>query len=67
MGAPELFILALWVTIVFLLPFGVLSQVAQSRGQTQKFVLWGLLGWIGLVIGLIGLLRRPRNEFGLSW
>jgi len=64
LGPVELFIL---FAITSLLPAFILYRVADSKGASKMFALWGLLlGWLGLIIGLVLLVTRkePRPTGG---
>jgi len=58
LGAAELLILLLGLA----LPFGVLGMVASRRGQSAAYVLWGLLSWLGVIIGLLMMIAMPRKN-----
>ena len=58
LGVPELLIIA----IVFALPVGVLWKVAVARGQSRAYAFWGILGWLGLIIGLLMMVAMPRRS-----
>ena len=59
LGAPELII----ILVAFAAPFAVLYFVADAWAQSKAHVLWGLLGWLGVIIGLIvmGFNRNNRS------
>ncbi len=58
LGAPELLILFL----VWGIPIIVLWRVAVARGQSAIYCLWGLLGLLGLVIGLLIMIAMPSKQ-----
>ena len=56
LGPVELSIIsAVW----FALPFVVLFRVATALGQSPIYMLWGLLGLVGLAIGLLIMMAMP--------
>ena len=57
LGVPEIIIILLF----FGVPFIVLWKVAQARGQSAAYTLWGLLGWLGLIIGLLIMMAMPKR------
>ncbi len=58
LGGPEIAILLLfWVV-----PAIVLWRVAGARGQTRLHILWAILGWMGLIIGLLVMIAMPRRS-----
>ena len=57
LGWQELFIL-----VAIGVPFLVLLAVADNTGSSKAYLLWGILGIPGMVIGLVVmLLRAPRR------
>lgn len=49
--------------VVFLgIPVWTLRYVARSRGQSERFVLWGLLSYLGLVIGILVMIATPQAQ-----
>lgn len=58
MAAAEMAIL---VFIGFVLPMVVLVHVADSRGQTRAYGLWALLGYVGLILGMLIMMASPRT------
>lgn len=59
MGIGEWLILA--VALVGI-PMGVLSWVAGQRGQSRRFALWGVLSYVGLLVGLLVMLAVPTRH-----
>jgi hypothetical protein len=57
LGAPEVVI----VLLVFALPIFILWKVASARGQTHAYALWGILGFVGLIVGLLIMMAMPRK------
>lgn len=60
LGAPELII----ILVFFGIPFVVLWKVATARSQSTAYVLWGFLGWLGLIIGLLMMVAMPKRSGG---
>lgn len=58
LGVGELLILFLVFNAI---PMSTLWRVASARGQPSRYMLWGLLSYAGLVIGLLVLLAMPRR------
>lgn len=58
LGAPELLILFLF----FGIPFIVLGMVASRRGQSMAYMLWGFLGLLGVIIGLLMMMAMPPKD-----
>ena len=48
-------------------PFVILWVVADAKNANHANVLWGLLGLIGVVIGLIIMLPQNNNEPEGRW
>ncbi len=48
--------------VIYILPFGLLYLFAKSRGASGMHVFWGLLGWIGLVIGFVLIGMNPPRQ-----
>lgn len=59
MGIGEWIVLVVFGLVV---PIGVLYRVAGARGQSSRYALWGLLSYVGLVIGLLVLIAMPKAE-----
>ena len=51
---------ALTYLILLVAPFVILYMVADAKNANHAHVFWGLLGFIGVVIGLIIML--PQNN-----
>ena len=51
------------VLVIFLFgPTIVLWKVAEAKNASYAYALWGLLGWIGLIIGLALLLPKSGDQ-----
>lgn len=61
MGPGELAIIAF---VCFVLPMVVLVHVADSRGQSRAYGLWALLGYLGLIIGVLIMMAIPVGPAG---
>ena len=59
MGPLEVAILVLFV---FVPPAIILYRVAKGRGRSGQFAWWALLGWLGLIVGLLILLATNAPE-----
>ena len=59
MGPLELLII---VAVVWLLPVFTLYSVAGSRGQSRRYAFWGLLSWLGLIVGLLVMIATPTPK-----
>ena len=46
----------------FALPMLVLFQVSKARGLTRAHTLWGLLSFLGLIIGLLVMIAMPTRR-----
>jgi hypothetical protein len=55
-------ILVIVLTLVAVLPFVVLGMVASRRGQSMAYMFWGLLGWLGVIIGLLMMMAMPPGD-----
>ena len=53
--APFAFVLAV-VVLLTLAPFIVLWVVADSRGHSRAFILFGFFNWLGVLIGVVLML-----------
>lgn len=61
--AVAVFIIILFVIILSaVLPAIILYWVARERGRSSRFAWWGLLAWIGLIVGLLLMLTTAASE-----
>ena len=49
------------LAVFFLGPFLVLGAVAQELRRSPAFMLWGIGGWFGAVLGLLWLIAVGRK------
>lgn len=55
-------ILVVVLSLVAVVPFVVLGMVASRRGQSTAYIFWGLLGWLGVIIGLLMMMAMPPKD-----
>ena len=55
-------ILVVVLSLVAVVPFVVLGTVASRRGQSMAYMFWGLLGWLGVIIGLLMMMAMPSRD-----
>lgn len=58
LGAPEVLVFATVFVGGLALPVIALSMIASARGQTQAYVVWGLLSWLGVLMGFLTVPQR---------
>lgn len=57
-GLPELLI----IVVGWVIPIVVLTKVASRRAQSRMYGFWGLLGYLGLIIGLLIMIAVGRGS-----
>jgi len=57
-------ILVAALLLVAAVPVVVLGMVASRRVQSMAYMFWGLLGWLGVIIGLLMMMAMPRKDVG---
>ena len=50
------------VALVAVVPFVVLGMVASRRRQSMAYMFWGLLSWLGVIIGLLMMMAMPPKD-----
>jgi Zn-dependent protease len=55
-------VLVVVLSLVAVVPFVVLGVVASRRGQSMAYMFWGLLGWLGVIIGLLMMMAMPPQD-----
>jgi len=61
MGSLGLVEWLILIVIPFGIPMGTLFWLAVQRGQSRRFALWGLLSYLGLIIGILVMLAVPKR------
>jgi len=64
MPGDELLVWSVGVALALsaVVPFVVLGTVASRRGQSMAYMFWGLLGWLGVIIGLLMMMAMPSRD-----
>lgn len=57
-----LLFLVVLLALVAVVPFVVLGMVASRRGQSMAYMFWGLLGWLGVIIGLLMMMAMAPKD-----
>ncbi len=54
--------LVILLSLIAVVPFVVLGMVASHRGQSMAYMFWGLLGWLGVIIGLLMMMAMAPKD-----